>query len=1233
MRKTMSITSTFILLTFVLTQWAVAQVPKFEYETTFQHIRAVRALVFSPDGSLLATAEGPPPPNTGFPDLNVWSTVTHKRVLRISNLLHRRSITAVEFSPDSRLLASASADGNIGAWDPRTGQMLWYIENAHEGGVQSLSFSADSRLLVTGGRDNTVRLWNVESQRLLNTLEGHTDWVLEVAISRDNLIASASRDQTIRLWNLRGEYLGSLQGHTDFVTSVGFAPTGEIVSASRDMTIRSWNAHTGAPLRTFSGHTDHVHQVAVHAGMIASPSADGTVRLWALQGGVEFQRLEHTDVVRIAAFAPNALMLASGDERGNVVLYRDTPRRPPTVTPPTLRPAKLTVPHSIELVEDNRVVERGDFYDATFLVRNAEGTPLPGVEVKLSLGQWVFGLVRTMEIPFPPRLWGIAPRVDIDFLSDDDPNPPGEKSVLGWRVQSDPSPSLATTDSNGKAVFNRRLFSEGKYGIAATVLQNGREFLMTSFSTTSTPNKEYIAFQDEWRIVPFYRVPGGWKVTNEDWEEGTRNWKIADRGWSSFRGGRPIEPKNAPAYRVKVIPHLSTTCGVDLVDASIGVRPSEKYPGVLGLTSQDIKFSDEEWIDPKWTHADTVANESRDILILTVVFLNGSIDEHMAVEKAAVGWSDHANVKFDFRTGKPGDPSDIRIKFHYDSGKIWGNSLIGRTPFVFPFIYQNGENPKKIARRFDVSEKFAKQLFEFLFEKTTGSLFSLPHVAVSADFDVHGTKPTMNYFNLNKLIKRDEEYEFNDAPGLILHEFGHALGFKHEQVNPDLFTENPERQKELFGKVGKFEWNEEQIKKDKYGDLSPEEQQEAFNTNFGELSIAHTIFRQFDDKSIMLYEIRPEWNTVGYSTSSSNELSGTDTAHVAKLYRSPQPVIKLEGKAAIKGEIYEYTSNWFEKHILNKDEWEPEDINFSMPVRVFVGSGNSAVRISRKMHDDFKRTFNLYLGAARATSEKNPTDISIAIGAGFLNFDVHARAKETGFYGFTACDRIAFKLENPGGESADTSHPLDTTAVNNRGDVAGFIEIPGEFIKGATHIQYLPPGWVPYVARVCELDEHISLKISPDNVRSTYNGAADNVKGTLTLKATHFKPVDKENGFKLDSGTAFAAPSVALTVPDPTLPQITTLLPNYPNPFNPETWIPYHLAKPADVALTIYAIDGKVVRHLDLGHQDAGFYRDRARAAYWDGRNNVGERVASGIYFYTLIAGEFAATQKMLILK
>ncbi|MYF56308.1 T9SS type A sorting domain-containing protein [Candidatus Poribacteria bacterium] len=99
------------------------------------------------------------------------------------------------------------------------------------------------------------------------------------------------------------------------------------------------------------------------------------------------------------------------------------------------------------------------------------------------------------------------------------------------------------------------------------------------------------------------------------------------------------------------------------------------------------------------------------------------------------------------------------------------------------------------------------------------------------------------------------------------------------------------------------------------------------------------------------------------------------------------------------------------------------------------------------------------------------------------------------------------------------------------------------------------------------------------------------------------------------------------------IPKKTMLLHNYPNPFNPETWIPYQLSEAADVSVTIYAANGRIVRTLVIGHQEAGEYKSRSRAAYWDGINSSGEPVASGIYFYTLKDGDFTATRKMLIRK
>ncbi len=98
-------------------------------------------------------------------------------------------------------------------------------------------------------------------------------------------------------------------------------------------------------------------------------------------------------------------------------------------------------------------------------------------------------------------------------------------------------------------------------------------------------------------------------------------------------------------------------------------------------------------------------------------------------------------------------------------------------------------------------------------------------------------------------------------------------------------------------------------------------------------------------------------------------------------------------------------------------------------------------------------------------------------------------------------------------------------------------------------------------------------------------------------------------------------------------PEETVLLANYPNPFNPETWIPYHLANSSEVTITIYDMRGTVVRQLNLGHQHEGYYTSRSRAAYWDGRNAVGERAASGVYIYQLQADHLSLLRKMAILK
>ncbi len=139
------------------------------------------------------------------------------------------------------------------------------------------------------------------------------------------------------------------------------------------------------------------------------------------------------------------------------------------------------------------------------------------------------------------------------------------------------------------------------------------------------------------------------------------------------------------------------------------------------------------------------------------------------------------------------------------------------------------------------------------------------------------------------------------------------------------------------------------------------------------------------------------------------------------------------------------------------------------------------------------------------------------------------------------------------------------------------------------------------------------------------------------ISTEHFDLVEHwltEAHLATDGSRAFQEGIAALErLMNTAVPLETALLPNYPNPFNPETWIPYDLAGDSDVTIHIYNVRGETVRQLSLGYQRAGSYRSQSRAAYWDGRNVVGEPVASGVYFYTLRVGRSQATRQMIMIK
>ena len=239
------------------------------------------------------------------------------------------SILAVVFSPDGKLLATSDADGEIRLWRVADGQLLFTCRE-HQHWVWSIAFSPDGQTLISGSEDQTIKLWDVNTGHCFQEFQGHSHWVWSVAaspklqdaiaqhVSSEYLIASGSEDHTIKCWNpITGECLQTLEGHTAGVCCTAFSPNGTILaSGSADHTVRLWDSVTGQCLRILTGHTQRIRSIAFspNGHHLATTGDDQTIRLWDVNTGNLLDRVSHSSRIWSIGFSPNGRSLATGND-------------------------------------------------------------------------------------------------------------------------------------------------------------------------------------------------------------------------------------------------------------------------------------------------------------------------------------------------------------------------------------------------------------------------------------------------------------------------------------------------------------------------------------------------------------------------------------------------------------------------------------------------------------------------------------------------------------------------------------------------------------------------------------------------------------------------------------------------------------------------------------------------------------------------------------------------------
>ena len=1256
---------TFILLLIsicVLPMVATAQLKA----TLEGHTDLVWSVAFSPNGKMLASA-------SWDQTVRLWNVNTGRLLHTLTE--HTNEVLSVAFSPDGNTLASTDWDGTIHLWNPRNGKLKRTLTE-HRGGVGSVAFSPDGETLASGSADQTILLWDTKTWKLEKTLTGHTGVVDTVAFSPDgDILASSSRDATIRLWNPNsGKLKRTLIGHTDEVLRIAFSPDGQtLASGSTDQTIRLWDTHTGAAIKTLAGHTDWVNPVAFSPDSATLLIGGRGISIWDTQTN-EYKKPLSGDIgtVLSVVFSSDGRMVASGSRDNKVRLweYNASDYEVPSITTNgmvrlvyflpndrSIRPERVAALR--QLIKDAQQffadqMEHHGFGRKTFTVEtDKDGEPV----VHHVNGKF------TEDYYYEPfsdfKIW---PEVNEHF---DDPQ---HVYFIAIDLSYEGLNGGTSGGLGGPSFFS---FSGGIQGRLRDETQ-GEEILggMAIIPASGFEHNN----PDVHRLVLTNHELGHAFGLDHDFREGQEDAVVGGRGsrlskcaaeWlsvSRFFNTKPIATNTLAEIQILSIQTYN--------QGTVSIRFQVTDPDGLhqaqllvpeisdGTGSAPYRLFDCKNLNGKTSTIESAVRtaELADRITLQVMDVNGNItwatlpielDAVVSEENVLdinsdgiVNISDltHIASRFGRRGQNPADLNEDRVVDTVDLLLVAASLSFLSRQEVETLVATDVQKWLTDAKQIRTENEYQQK-----------GIFFLEHLL--AEIALLSTPPKVVKAPLKAIFKGHTDFVWTAAfspdgqtlasgswDGTIRLWNPHTLRYEST-----LIGHSSEVRSIVFSPNGQT-----------LASGSWDRTVRLWDTSTGELK---TTLSGYNVHNITSVAFSPDGQTIAGGTASS---SGNHTIHlwdtstgdyktnlaghterVTFIAFSPDGQTLASGSEDQTIRLWN-TTTWKMKTTLTGHTQSVESIAFSPDgLTLASGSRDRTIRLWNPITGELKTTLTGYTDWVSPLAFSPDGEI---LAGSSRDQRIRLWNTQTGEYkdmfqeggGYRHLMSLAFSPDGTilasGGEDGtvrlwELTPDKITGDVNNDGvvNILDLVSVSANFGKtGENTADVNGDGIVNIVDLVKVAGKMGAAAAAPSAHPQTLEilTAAD-VRHWLT-QAQHFGLTDDTSQRGLLILQQLLA---ALT------PKETSLLPNYPNPFNPETWIPYQLSESVEVTLHIYAVDGRLIRTVALGHQPAGVYQSKSRAAYWDGRNAVGEPVASGVYFYTLTVGDFTATRKMLIMK